>query len=106
MLQLLSKCTPKQRRALIDAADDDLVKTICECAINVFNSNIPLPQRQLNKFKRYKKVLRQLCTKCVSLKTKKNLLKQRGGFLPFLIPPILSLIGGLAGRAIGKAAGL
>jgi len=51
-------------------------------------------------------VLEDLVDKRVGIKKKKRLLKLKGGFLPFVLGPILSVLGGLAGRAIGKAAGL
>lgn len=99
-------CKPKQRAALIEASDNDLIRTICECVMNVFNCNVKIPSHQLKRFRRYKNTLRQLCAKSVGINRKRQLLKQQGGFLPFLLPPLLSLIGGLAGRAIGKAVGL
>ena len=32
-LKLLVKCTPVQRKAILKAADDALVRTICECVL-------------------------------------------------------------------------
>ena len=105
-LELLSKCKPKQRKANIETAEKEQIRAICECILNVLNENVPLPPHQLPKLRPYKKVLEDLADKRVGIKKKRKLLKLKGGFLPFVLGPILSVLGGLAGRAIGKAAGL
>ena len=39
-LKLLGKCTPAQHRAILREADDALVKTICECILNVLKETV------------------------------------------------------------------
>ena len=40
-LKLLVKCTA-QRKAVLKEADDALVKTICECVLNVLKETVPV----------------------------------------------------------------
>jgi hypothetical protein len=105
-LKFLSIAKPKHRSHAIDNASPDLINAICECVYNVLKMNLPLPAAQLEKLKRHKKTFCILSDKKVKIKDKKKLLKLRGGFLPFIIPAVLSLVASLAGKAIGTAAGL
>jgi len=105
-LELISKCKPKQRKVNIETADKEQICAICECVLNILNENVTLSAHQLPKLRPYKKVLQDLVNKKVGIQKKRRLLKLKGGFLPFILGPILSVLGGLAGRAIGKAAGL
>lgn len=106
ILKVISKCKDKQRKVLIEHADADLIHALAECCLNIINSNVPLTRTQKKKLKRYRKRLHDISSSKVKINKKKKILKQKGGFLPLVIGPILSLLGGLAGRAIGKAAGL
>jgi len=40
--KLLAKCTPTQRKAILKVADDSLVRTICECVLNVLKETVPV----------------------------------------------------------------
>lgn len=96
-LQVLSKCKPKLRKALVEHGPVDLVICICECALNLLKGVIPLTLSQKRTLSRYKKHLRILADKKVSRKKKKHLLVQKGGnpFLASLLPPVLSVLGSL-----------
>ena len=41
-LKLLTKCTPAQQKAILKVADEALVRTICECILNVFKETVPV----------------------------------------------------------------
>ena len=41
-LKLVVKCTPAQRKAILKAANDVLVGTICECVLNVLKRTAPV----------------------------------------------------------------
>ena len=90
LLRLLTKAKPKVRKALLQNADSDLIRSICECSYNVLQGNVPLNKREKNKLKKYKKELRYLVKKGPTLKQKKKrIIVQKGGFLTALIAPIL-----------------
>ena len=70
-IQVLAKCKPKIRKILVQHGPVDLVKCICECSFNLLKGVIPLTSSQKRILPRYKKHLRILAEKKVSLKNKK-----------------------------------
>ncbi|GFU74862.1 uncharacterized protein TNCV_4961901 [Trichonephila clavipes] len=100
LLHVLSSANPQQRNAILKSAANEQIKTLCVICQNVLEGNVSKPKfRQLC---RYKKVIRQLADRNIPIARKgKFLTNQTGGFLP-LVPAVLSLVGGLVGKAIGK----
>ena len=90
-LRLLSRANPRMVKNIIKSADKDLLKSLCECCLNVLKGNIPLTIKQRKRLSKYKKQLRKLSMKKTSKKQKVSLL-QTGGFLGTLIPTVLSAI--------------
>ena len=89
-LKLLAKCTPAQRKAILRTADDSLVKTICECVLNVLKETVPVSKPAKRKLLKHKKSLTSLAEKSTPLHKKKKILVQKGGnFLSVLLPPVL-----------------
>jgi len=88
---LIKKSRPR-RKALIQAATADQIKSIREAILNVANQNVPIPNRNLKKLRPYRKVLTRLAFANPSPRTSKKLLIQRGGFLNVLLPTVLSFI--------------
>lgn len=82
----------KRRNLLIDYADKDDINAICECIFNVLQGNIKLPKKHKLKLAKDKACLRSLISGKMSLKKKKTSLKQKGGFLPFILPAIIGAI--------------
>lgn len=84
------------QRALIQAADREFMLCLCECVDNVIKGNVPLNEAQINKLRSKRHLLRKLCNRNLSLKTKKAALLQRGNGLGLLagllIKPLLPLI--------------
>lgn len=99
LLSALRHSDKNSRVALLRLADQKLIKYICECALNVLKGVVSLKTCEKKKLKKYKKVLRKLVAKSGrknSWKSKKRILVQKGGgFLPFLLQPILSIISSL-----------
>ena len=95
-LQFLCKANPKFCRCILKAANNDLIRCLCECIINVLKGNLKLTDKQKQKLKIHKKCLRQLGDKKLSLQRKKKILNQKGGtILPLILPAALSLIGSI-----------
>ena len=94
-LSVLCRCSTGERRALLKSARPDLIKAICEISHNTLQGNVKLKDRQRKKLQRHKNTLRRLADRSQSLIGKRRLLVQQGGFLPALIAPIASIIGGL-----------
>ena len=95
-LKLLVKCTPAQRKAILKAADDALVRTICECVFNVLKETVPVSKPAKRKLLKHKKALTALAEKSTPLNKKKQILVQHGGnFLSVLLPPVLRVLSSL-----------
>ena len=95
-LRRIQKLGDRARRKLIKECDSQLIACFCECSKNILKGNVPLNKPQLKKLRREKKNLRVLALKKTALKKKRKIL-QKGGFIGALLPPILSIIGGLLG---------
>lgn len=64
---------------ILKKADKKLITCLCECALNILRGNVPLSDQQQRTLKRYRRTLRTLIDKKVSLGQKKKALNQRGG---------------------------
>jgi len=60
---------------------------------------IPVDCATLSRLKRDKKYLYALANRNVGLSTKRKIIKQKGGFLPFLLAPLIAkaAVGAIAG---------
>lgn len=100
LLHLLSSATPQQRKAILKTATNEQIKSLCEVCQNLLIGNIPINTKKLRS---HRKIIRQLADKKIPVSKKKRLfMNQRGGFLPLVLPAVLSLLSGIAGKAIGK----
>lgn len=93
LLKLLSKATPVASKAILKTGDRDLINALCECSLNVLKGNVPLTCRQKKRLSRYKSTLRELANRKYSVKKKRQALMQKGGFLQYLIEPVVAAIG-------------
>lgn len=96
MLYTLTKSTPKIRNAIIKYGDKELLNVISEIALNVLNGNCAINNNTKKQLKGYKRQIRCLACSKRSVKSKRKILIQKGGFLPLLIGSVLSgVIGSL-----------
>ena len=100
VLLRFKKLKAKQRRQVIEAANAKFIRDIIAEVKKLRRStNIrPILRRKL---KQHAKVLRKLTNKNTSLKVQRDVLSQRGGFLPLLLaalPAIGSIAGGILSR--------
>jgi hypothetical protein len=99
MLQVLRKSNPKLRKILLRNCDPEIIKTICEIAINTLNGNIKVSKNNFAEFKKHKIFLRKLACPKSSLKSKRKIIVQKGGFLPALLGTVIS---GVIGNLLSK----
>ena len=88
-LRFLSICNPRQRKAIIQHADNGLIDSLCECALNLLKGHVRLNPKQKKKLSSHKKRLRALTNKKVARKKKKTILTQHGGFVGAFLAPVL-----------------
>ncbi|KMQ81718.1 iron-uptake system-binding protein [Lasius niger] len=94
LLKLLQKS--KSKKDLLKKCPNSVIKAVCECALNVLKGTVPISSHQKRKLSPYKQTLRQLAKKKVPLFKKRKLLVQKGeGFLSFILPAAISLLGSL-----------
>lgn len=102
-LSLLAKSKSRKRRnALIELADRGEILAIAECIHNILRGNVRLPTACARRMRRHKNDMRMLAKKTGSIKSKKKLLKQRGGFLPAILPIAVSLLGSVLPAILKK----
>lgn len=92
ILRALYHLNEEQRKALLRKADSKLVRRICECALNVLLGNVPLSNSHKSRLRKHAPALRVLAKPNITLARKKNLIVQRGGFLPALLAPIIGTV--------------
>ena len=96
ILRALNQLEGKQRVVLLGNADQNLVKCLCECALNILRGNVPLKPGEKNRLRKHAKLLRLLSVKRKNnnFRGKKKLLLQHGagGFLPALLAPIIAAV--------------
>ena len=79
-----------QRISIIQGGKDFL-HCFSVCARGLIKGRQKLRPTQLKKLRRYKKLVRNLAKKKVSLKAKRRIL-QTGGFFNLILPPVLSFL--------------
>jgi len=96
-LNVLQQAKRRQRDKIFEVADKDLIECICEVCKNVIDpeSCVTLTDKDRKCLQRHKVPIRHLCDKKLSVKKKRDLLVQSGGFIPALLAPVLAIAGSL-----------
>lgn len=106
-VELLKKIAFGERRArqaVLRRADPCLVNLLRECVLNFLYNKIQVPEEEKKrKLRRYAWNLTELVRPKTSLRRSRELLRQSGGFLPVILPALISLVTGIAGEAIGRS---
>ena len=100
-LKILAKCDKKMRNSILKGANKDLIHSLCECIYNILRGNVELTDSDKNQLNKYKNSLRKLLTNN-SIKEKKKILIQKGGFLQILLPSVISGLATILSSAISK----
>lgn len=103
-LKELKKAKKVKRRQLLESAPKDSILCLCDCANNILRGNVPLKLREKKCLSHHKSTLRALASgkRSKDIKKKRKLLIQKGGFLPMLLAPILSVASGLLGNLLSR----
>lgn len=90
-LKLLGKS--QRKSAILKSCPNSLIKSVCECVLNLLKGNLPISKQVKTRLTPYKRTLRKLAQKKVPLFKKRRLLIQKGeGFLSLLIPAAVSVL--------------
>ena len=90
---LAKKSRSKSKRKLItEFATPNDIKAVAECSNNLLRGNVPLNDKEYRQFYRCRHDIRHLANKRNSIKSKKDIINQRGGFLATLLPLAISAV--------------
>lgn len=87
---------------LIKTANKKTITAICEAVSNILAGNIPINNEIKSKLKKYRKSLHSLCEKNHSIKKRKEILGQKGGYLGLVLPAIITGISSIISSIIEK----
>jgi outer membrane lipopolysaccharide assembly protein LptE/RlpB len=91
-LHLLARSSAKRRKSLLQQATKDELTALFEICLNILRGHLPLTPQLHKKLKKEQKTLRTFADKKISLKHKKKLVNQKGGFLGALAGIALPLL--------------
>lgn len=95
-LKQLSKTKSRAKRLkILKKSKKCLYYAISEIARNLVKGNIPISQQRLKKLIQHRNKIRNLAKKTLTLKKRKAITHQIGGFLPQLLIPALSVLGNI-----------
>lgn len=83
-----------QRLLILRKANKNIIRCICECALNVLLGNVALSDKEKKQLQKYAGVLRQLADKNKKTNKKKQIIVQHGSgaFLPSLLLPVITTV--------------
>jgi hypothetical protein len=101
-VKYLSVCdSPRAYTDVLRGASDDVIKSICNAALNVEQGDVHLTPAQRNLFSKYRKPIARLTSPSGNLRSKRALVtSQKGGF-PFIPILIGTALGALGGKLFG-----
>ena len=99
-LKTLSNSGAARRKFLLRNASKAELHGLFELCLNIIRGNLPLDQNTFKAFKRQRKTIEALGNKRVSLKAKKRIINQKGGFLGKLAIFALPLLTDLLSRQL------
>ena len=92
-LKKIPNLSKKDRVKLVEVLGSDMVKSLCECALNIVHQKVKIQPKNKAAYKKNANNIRLLINKKASLKAKKKILVQKGGaLLPLLIAPVLGIL--------------
>lgn len=100
LLEKISKIkNPNLRKEVLAefSSDESLFLALCEILFNLKKIYPKLEKRQQIKIKRYTRSIKNIVgqTKPKTVRQRKKVAKQIGGFLPILIPTVISILSAL-----------
>ena len=98
----LANSNPTRRKYILRHATKAELKGLFEVCLNLLRGNLPVDAKTLKAFKRQRKTIEALSNKRVALKTKREIINQKGGFVGKLAIFALPLLTDLISRAFSK----
>ena len=100
-LKRLSKLSnDKERVAFLKGCRRSIIYSICEICRNIIRGNMPVSTYRRRQLAKYKDHIREISKKSITLKKRKAILNQHGGFLPSLLIPAVSILAQIAAEKL------
>ena len=92
--QLLAETrNAKLRKAILEHADPEFIRALCECAQQILRGNVKMTSHEKSRLRKYRSKLHLLAGKHgLSVKQKRRKLQQTGGLLPALLAPLAASV--------------
>ena len=91
-LHLLARSIAKRRKFLLKQATKEELASLFEICLNILHGNLPLSPHMHKQLKRERNTLRKFPDKKISLKHKRKVINQKGGFLGTIASIVLPLL--------------
>ena len=93
LLEKIKHSSQIERNALLKALSNKEVKLLCEVCLNLVHGHLKVQNpTTFNKLKKHRKLLSDLADKRKSIKRKRQLINQKGGFIGALAAAALPII--------------
>jgi hypothetical protein len=91
-IHLLARSSAKRRKFFLKQATKEELASLFEICLNILRGHVPLSVHMHKKLERERHTLRTLADKKISLRRKKKVINQKGGFLGTLAAIALPLL--------------
>ena len=103
LLKHIAKCSTADCHHVVRGLSDDVIRLMSQICVNVMNKSLTQnPAYAVKRLSPYKKQLRSVTRPGTTVKTKRRVLEQKGGFIGALLGVALPLITSLIGSAVNR----
>ncbi len=104
-LSVICRRSKTHRQVLLETATPAQIRAVAELALNVLSGNVKLSPKEKKQLSGFKQELRLLANKKLSLRKKRQVIVQRGGFIGALLAPLASILAPVVGSLLGNLFG-
>ena len=97
--------TPRQRKGFFESANQKQMRLLETACLNLAKNHEGLTEQQIKTLHKFKRGIKIMASKGFSIKEKKKIALQKGGFLPSILPIIASLASSLIPALIQRGNG-
>jgi len=103
LLKIIADPKNKYSKLLLKSGNRKLINTICEIIYNVLSGKIKISDQNKEKWKNFRKTLLKLVDNNQNFKQRRKILVQKGGFLQFILPAVITGIASIISSAISSS---
>lgn len=102
-IKTLAKCSPQRRKRVLENATNNELKALFELCLNMKLGNLPIDAEQFRRFKRHKTTFDTLANRRISIRKKRKIVNQKGGFVAAVAKFALPLLTHIIASQLSKA---